>query len=142
MIIVVGVDEASISKTVLEKGIQEAKWRDAEIHAVHVLQLPIVYGEFPVDMSHVGEGQRRAVWESLESTIAEAEIPVQRVDLEGYPPDLLVRYAADKEAALIVVGTRGRGAFASLVLGSTSLRAIHLAECDVLVVKPPQTDEG
>ncbi len=142
MIVVVGVDEAPISKTVLARAIQEAKWRDAEVHAVHVLQIPIVYGEFPVELGHVGEAQRRAVWASLESTIAESEIPIQRVDLDGYPPDVLVHYASDKEAALVVVGTRGRGAFASLVLGSTSLRAIHLAECDVLVVKPAQTEEG
>ncbi|MCZ7533803.1 MAG: universal stress protein [Acidimicrobiia bacterium] len=141
MIVVVGVDEAPISKTVLERGIQEAKWRDAEVHAVHVLQIPIVYGEFPVEMGHVSEAQRRAVWEPLESTIAGAGIHVERVDLDGYPPDVLVRYASGKEAALIAVGTRGRGAFASLVLGSTSLRTIHLAECDVLVVKPAETEE-
>lgn len=141
MVIVVGVDESPVSQTVLAKGIQEGKWRGADVHAVHVLHPPMVYGEFPLDLSELAEAQREAVWRSLESTIAGAEIPVQRVDLGGYPPDVLVQYASEQEAVLLVVGSRGRGSFASLILGSTSQRAIHLAECDVLVVKPTQTEE-
>jgi nucleotide-binding universal stress UspA family protein len=71
----------------------------------------------------------------------QAGVPVERVDLDGYPPDTLVAYADDAAASLLVVGTRGRGELASLILGSTSHRALHLAKCDVLVVKP-QEDIG
>lgn len=141
MVVVVGVDDSPVSKEVLAKAIEEAGWRDAQLHVVHVSHVPVVYAEIPVDISELVEAQRRAVWESLESTINSAEIPVQRVDLEGYPPDLLVSYASEGEASLLVVGTRGRGELASLILGSTSHRAIHLAECDVLVVKASQTEE-
>jgi nucleotide-binding universal stress UspA family protein len=61
---------------------------------------------------------------------------VTKVDLDGYPPDTLSSYATEVEAELLVLGTRGRGELASLILGSTSHRALHLATCDVLVVKP------
>jgi nucleotide-binding universal stress UspA family protein len=68
--------------------------------------------------------------------MSEAGVAIERVDLEGYPPDTLVAYADEVGASLLVVGTRGRGELASLILGSTSHRAIHLSRCDVLVVKP------
>jgi len=135
MLIVVGVDESPVSGTVLRKAIQEARWRSAELHVVHVLQVPYAFTEIPFDPTVVAESTRLAVWEPLEEEISNADIAVERVDLEGYPPDVLVRYASEQEASLLIVGTRGRGEFASLILGSTSHRAIHLAECDVLVVK-------
>jgi nucleotide-binding universal stress UspA family protein len=72
----------------------------------------------------------------LDEKLSGAEVEVTKVDLDGYPPDMLVAYAEDIGASLVVVGTRGRGELASLILGSTSSRAIHLAKSDVLVVKP------
>lgn len=142
MIVVSGVDDSPVSKTVLNQAIQEAQWREAELHVVHVVHLPLIYAEVPIDMTEVAEAQRRAVWESLDPIINGAAIDIKRVDLEGYPPDVLVDYASGQEASLLVVGTRGRGELASLILGSTSHRAIQLAECDVLVVKPKQADEA
>lgn len=136
MKIVVGVDESPFAPKVLERAIEVARWREAELHVVHVVHLPVIYVEMAVDMSEVAEAQRAATWEALEPVLAAAgDIASERVDLDGYPPDRLVSYAAEVGADLIVVGTRGRGELAALVLGSTSHRVIHLAACDVLVVK-------
>jgi len=63
------------------------------------------------------------------------------VDLEGYPPDVIVEYAQEIGADLIVVGSRGRGDLASLVLGSTSHRVVNHAPCDVLVVRGHNEEE-
>jgi len=60
---------------------------------------------------------------------------VTRVELEGYPADTLVEYASSVGAGIIVVGSRGRGELASLVLGSTSHRVVNQATCDVLIAK-------
>jgi len=75
------------------------------------------------------------VWAAAAGELDVDDLEVERVDLEGYPPDVLVDYASQVDAELLVLGTRGRGEIASLILGSTSHRAIHLATCDVLVVK-------
>lgn len=136
MIVVAGVDESPVSKTVLERAIEQARWRGAALHVAHVRYIPVVYSEVPVDMTEFSEAQRAATWEELEPILAEnVDVPVTRVDLDGYPPDSLVDYTKAQEASLLVVGTRGRGELAALILGSTSHRAIHLSECDVLVVK-------
>ncbi|MGD2059308.1 MAG: universal stress protein [Acidimicrobiia bacterium] len=142
MIVIAGVDDSPVSGQVIEKAIEQARWRDAELHVVHVMHIPLVYTEVAIDWAEVAEAQRTAVWDRLEPSLATADVPVVRVDLDGYPPDTLVDYAREQGASLLVVGTRGRGDLASLILGSTSHRAIHLSDCDILVVKAETEDEG
>ncbi len=60
---------------------------------------------------------------------------------EGRASDVLVRRS--RHARLVVVGTRGRGGFTSLVLGSTSRAVVQRAHCPVLVTRgarPPAAD--
>jgi nucleotide-binding universal stress UspA family protein len=126
---------------VVARGIEQARWRGADLHVVHATYMPIVYTEAAINWDEVARAQRETVWAGVQDAIDNADIRVEKVDLEGYPPDTLVVYAGDVAASLLVVGTRGRGDFASLILGSTSHRAIHLSECDVLVVKAPSQAE-
>jgi nucleotide-binding universal stress UspA family protein len=135
MTVVAGVDENPTSKAVVEAAIEQARWRSSDLHLVHVAYSPMVYSEVPINWAEVGEAQRAHVWGQLEPMMPDDGVRIERVDLDGYPPDVLVEYADDQSADLLVVGTRGRGEVASLILGSTSHRAIHLAKCDVLVVK-------
>jgi nucleotide-binding universal stress UspA family protein len=142
MIVVAGVDDAPVSREVVAKAIEQADLRSADLHVVHVVRIPVTYTEVPVDITEIIEAERRTVWDRLESTLAGAGLNVRRVDLDGYPPDALVKYASQVGADLLVVGTRGRGEIASLILGSTSHRAIQLAQCDVLVVKGTLAEDG
>lgn len=142
MPIVAGVDDSPVSQKVVARAIEQAQTRGTNLHVVHVFHMPMVYTEAAVNWNEVAEMQKAAVWEGLEAVLEEPGVDVERVDLEGYPPDALVAYASDVDASLLVVGTRGRGGLASLVLGSTSHRAIQLAECDVLVVKASDADSS
>jgi nucleotide-binding universal stress UspA family protein len=137
MSVVAGIDDSSVAREVLAQALEQARWRGTELHVVHVLHLPIVYTEAAINWAEVAEAQQNAVWAAVADELAVDDVEVERVDLEGYPPDVLVDYASQVDAELLVLGTRGRGEIASLILGSTSHRAIHLAPCDVLVVKAP-----
>ena len=135
MTVVAGVDESPISRQVVAAAIEQAGFRNSDLHLVHVTYSPMIYTEVPINWGEVLEAQRTQVWAQLESAISQAGVHIERIDLDGYPPELLVDYANAEPAELLVVGTRARGELASLILGSTSHRAIHLAKCDVLVVK-------
>lgn len=135
MTVVAGVDESPVSKLVAARAVEQARWRGSDLQLVHVAYAPMLYADVPIDWSEVVEAQRKLVWEQLQPIIDEADVAVETVDLDGYPPEALVDYTAEVNASLLVVGTRGRGDLASLILGSTSHRAIHSATCDVLVVK-------
>jgi nucleotide-binding universal stress UspA family protein len=56
-----------------------------------------------------------------------------RVEL-GQPAEVLIAVAA--RARMLVVGSRGRGGFASMLLGSVGEQCVHHALCPVLVIRP------
>jgi nucleotide-binding universal stress UspA family protein len=64
--------------------------------------------------------------------------PVHRVVAYDRPAHTLLEQSAG--AQLVVVGSRGRGAFAGLVLGSVSQALLHHATCPVAVVRPSGVD--
>ena len=63
----------------------------------------------------------------------------ERLAPEGPPATVLVEQASD--ASMLVVGSRGRGTVAGLVLGSVSQEVVKHAACPVLVV-PHESSSG
>lgn len=140
MKIVVGVEHSAMSESALRRAIELAAKLDAEVDVVFVSHVPATVlaamSGVPMSTEDFSEAQRTALWERLAPILASAGgVEVSKVDLDGYPPDALVDHAAAVGAELIVVGSRGRGPLASLLLGSTSHRVVNHAPCDVLVVR-------
>lgn len=142
MKIVVGVDESQTSREALERAVTLAGLLEAEIDVVHVSYVPATVlaamSGVPMASEDFAAAQSQAVWDGLQDVIDGASVTVNTIDLDGYPADCLVEHAATVDADLLVVGSRGRGALASLFLGSTSHRVVNHAPCDVLVVRHQQ----
>ena len=139
MSIVAAIDGSLAAAEVLARAIDQAKQSGTTLHVVHVFQPPtVVYGmagAYVFDERALAESEQEAVWASVGPQLDESGLEWVRAELSGYPPAMIAGYAKDVDAQLIVVGTRGRGEFRSLVLGSTSHGVIHESPCDVLVVK-------
>jgi len=139
MKIVVGVDDSPAGEAALRTAIRYAEKLRAEVDAVFVSHVPATVLAAMGGVPSVGEefaaAQRNQVWQRMRPIIDTAKVTVHGIDLEGYPPDALVAHAEAVDADLVVVGTRGRGEIASLLLGSTSHRVVNHAPCDVLVAR-------
>jgi len=145
MKIVVGIDEGPTSQRALKRACAITDQMSAEMHVVFVSHVPATVLAAMSGLPTIGDdfaaAQRTAVWEEASRVLDGCNQPTTRVDLEGYPPDVIVEYAQEIGADLIVVGSRGRGDLASLVLGSTSHRVVNHAPCDVLVVRGHNEEE-
>lgn len=143
MSIVVGSDGSEHSLLAVKRAIELAEARGTDLHIVHVSHIPSsllgALSQVPTDLSALVQSQKELVWGVVDPLVAGSTVEVHKVDLDGYPADALVEYAKGIDTEVIVVGSRGRGELAALVLGSTSHRVVHLSSCDVLVVKGPCT---
>jgi nucleotide-binding universal stress UspA family protein len=144
MKIVAAIDASPAARGILEKAIAYSRLVDGELHVAHVFQPPSsVYsmeGIYVIEDERFEEAERKMVWSDADEILDGSGLDWVRADLRGYPPTAIVEYANEIEADLIVLGTRGRGGFSSLVLGSTSHAVIHDAECDVLIVRTQGRD--
>jgi nucleotide-binding universal stress UspA family protein len=79
----------------------------------------------------------RAALDRAQGLVAQEEVEAEEEILEGSAADRVVELARDRNAPVIVVGSRGLGAVAGALLGSVSSAIIHRADRPVLVVPRP-----
>jgi nucleotide-binding universal stress UspA family protein len=137
--IVVGIDHSTEAKAALRFALEEARFRRARLLAVHAIDSFSTYPSLAVDVSAV----HRAAEELIENVTSEvngeaADVEIEGRVVEGAPGAVLV--AESRGADLLVVGSRGHGGFAGLLLGSVSQQCAHHAECPVVIVRPPSTE--
>ena len=141
--VVVGVDESQASESALDLAAEMAAISDAALHIVHV-----AHGSFSpdaqayVESALAGTQHTKAVRAHAEDLVGRAarraqatfaNLPIETEVLYGSAGHVLSPLGA--HAGLIVVGTRGHGGFAGLLLGSVSHTVIHESSCPVVVVR-------
>jgi len=134
--IVVGFDGSEHSRRALERAAGLAG-PEGTVTAVAVLNLPVEVASLGT-IERVAAGD--AAWQDdllaeARSFLEERGVRVETLEGAGDPADVIVEAAVERNADLIVIGTRGRSLAKRLVLGSVSTRVLHRASCDVLVVR-------
>jgi nucleotide-binding universal stress UspA family protein len=141
--VVVGVDGPAEPTQTLGAAFDEAARRGARLLVVYVSSAttPPWNNVAPyVDDDGVEElvAARETLAQEIEPWTAKyPDVVVEAVALGGHPAEVLIDLS--RTAQLIIVGTRGSGGFAGLLLGAVSQQLLHHADCPVLII-PSQVE--
>jgi nucleotide-binding universal stress UspA family protein len=140
--IVVGVEGSEGSRAALRWAIDEARVRSSVVVVVTAYLPTYVpatpdFGYVPLEPTDLVEQvqamQDEVVAEALADPAAHG-VQLEQHLIKGRAADALI--TASEDAALLVVGNRGRGGFRGLLLGSVSQHTAHHAHCPVVIVRP------
>lgn len=135
--IVVGVDGSTHSREAWRFALEEARRRHAKVQVVHAYRAPPTGRPrgftSPVTWPSRDFLEAQAL-EIIDHTtgVVPKDVTVERVAAPESPADALGRIG--RGADLIVIGSRGRGGFTGLLLGSVSQQVVRHAPCPVVVV--------
>lgn len=138
--IVVGVDGSPCSTAALRWALVQAGLIGATVEAVNAWQEPVMLGDTyrPTPVMFEGREISALAEKVLAETVAKAaglgdnSGRVRSQVVQGHPVQVLLQAAAG--AQLLVVGSRGHGTFAGILLGSVSQHCVQHAPCPVVVV--------
>jgi nucleotide-binding universal stress UspA family protein len=141
-LIIVGVDGSDGAKAALRFALDEARLRRATLRVVHTWQFGYIgvsgiEGFSPVVGADLGY-LRRTAEVALDAVLHEVAydadtVVVERRVVEGAPATVLVDES--RAADVLVVGSRGHGGVAGLLLGSVSQQCAQHAACPVVIVR-------
>ncbi len=140
--VVVGIDDSEASKRALDAAVEVAEREGAVLHVVRVAHARSMEAWAYAETAKGGTDETHEIRESAEKSVVDAgsqvraehpEVIVTTEVLYGDAGQSLADLGAT--AGLIVVGSRGRGGFSGMLLGSVSHRIIHDAACPVMVVR-------
>ncbi|NUS73125.1 MAG: universal stress protein [Corynebacteriales bacterium] len=135
--IVTGIDGSAHSQDTLELAFQESSLRRAPLRVVRawshpVLDAPALDLPFPPLPEDLVAEQERVVGETVAGWSEKyPDVHVERVVVKRHVVRALLENSHD--AQLLIVGARGEGGFAGLLLGSVSEALVRHAECPVIV---------
>lgn len=135
--VVVGVDGSPAGADAVAFAFAEAALRGAELRAVHAWSGPVIEGSPSMftPSEEMEEDARRVLAAALAGASERyPQVKVVGQAVNGHPVDVLKDACAD--AALLIVGSRGRGDLTGLILGSVSHSMLHHTACPVVVVPP------
>jgi nucleotide-binding universal stress UspA family protein len=145
--IVVGFDESARARQALSWAMHEAGIRGAALTVVTVV--PAMASPFTGHPLSVPDGDNaiRRARQAAEEEVAESgreiggpgPVSVTVMASAGFPVQALID--ASKDADLVVVGARGAGGFAALLLGSVSSQVAQHAACPVVIVPAAASNE-
>ncbi len=134
--LLVAIDHSEVTERVLDAARNLASLSQAEVWVLHLREREVLprAGVIPTESTDEARAEVEAAVEKLLKAGINAHGEVRNT-VFGYAARDIVDDAQEHDVSVIVMGSRGRGDLAGLVLGSTAHKVIHLADRPVLVVR-------
>jgi nucleotide-binding universal stress UspA family protein len=144
--IVVGVDGSPESRRALAFAVDEAERRGVDLHVVSTIEpFPTWIEAYGASMPPIDQrlaGMRRVAERAVAEVLGDrTDPPTVHVEVvESFPAQVLTDRSRD--ADMLVVGSRGHGGLAGMLLGSVSMQCALHAHCPVTIVRPPMHERA
>jgi nucleotide-binding universal stress UspA family protein len=143
--VVVGFDGSAAALSAVHYGAREAQLHGSGLRIVHAFGWPVILPPFHAPYDQHDQGPRAAMLDLLAQTAHEVQadyprVPVSTRLIDGSPGGVLVD--ASRDARLLVLGHRGLGGFAGLLVGSVAAQVTGHAHCPVVVVRGDRPPDG
>lgn len=134
--ILIATDGSDNAQRATRQALDLARQYGAELHAIYVIETRTGYDNAIVDPDTVRQNLREDGEEVLTAIETEGEPDVSVVTSvrEGVPHEELLSYIKDQGIDLVVLGAKGRSAFKTILLGSTTEALLRADQVPVLVV--------
>ena len=142
--VLVPTDFSESARHAFTYGVSFAREYEAELVLLHVVEnLTVGYASdlFPVPMAEVFQeisGYAKAELARLGEEARGRGVSVQELVVQGKPSVEIIRFAAENQVDMIVLGTHGKGVLDQALFGSTTERVVRRAPCPVLTVRPAE----
>jgi nucleotide-binding universal stress UspA family protein len=139
--ILVPIDGSEPAYHALEFAIRLLRGRpDTAIYALYVHPPIDVSGKVQISvalerMREMAAEQSRLILDRAAARLTEVEMRHTVEMLEGDPAEVIARRAGELDCDAIVMGSRGMGRIANLVIGSVATKVVHLSKLPVTLVK-------
>lgn len=148
MRILLAVDGSAYSDAAVEEVVKRPWPAESEVKVITAVEMPVLTGIEPWAVSpDYFEQVEKATRGAAEDVIKRAMSKLNNIDdktlkisteiIQGSPREVIVEEAEKWHADLIVMGSRGLGAWNRLLLGSVSSAVVHHAKCSVEIVRLP-----
>jgi len=120
----------------------------AEMHVLHAVDAPYEFlmedgyvvplvTTYPVEVDALQKSAEQRLDRFVHEHLAEVEDSVKKIVVVGKAFAEIVLYAREQSISLIVLGTHGHSALASMLMGNVAEKVVRKAPCPVLTVRHP-----
>jgi len=134
--ILVATDASETAHRATRHALALARQFEAELHAVYVIETRTGYDNAIIEPEIVRQNLREEGEDALADieTRSDPDVPVTTSIREGVPHEELLTYIEDEDIDLVVMGSKGRSAFKTILLGSTTEALLRADVIPVFVV--------
>lgn len=151
MKILLAVDGSTCSEAAVDEIVRRPWPPQSEVKVITAAETPVMVGTEPWAVppeyyEQLEKSVREAAKSVIESTLLKLKttedktLKISSEIIPGPPKQVIVEEAERWAADLIVMGSRGLGAWSRLLLGSVSSAVVHHAKCSVEIVRQPQAE--
>ena len=138
--ILVPTDFSADANAAFDYALELARKFDASVHVLHVVEDPLAAGMwsseiYTADIAGLQVNLVRDAEDRLKRSVPENAGSISTEVRTGNAAKAILEAARDRNADLMVMGTRGRTGIAHIVMGSVAERVVRLAPCPVLTLK-------